>query len=95
MVITNGGPSYKEELDAILASDLPEMEKLAAAFDGLTGFIVEHTEHEIELAKALGDRQAMIKQQIKMETVKHDRGIFQSCYHGVTGRKAWDEPDKR
>ena len=68
-ITENGGLSYKEELDTILDSDLPEMDKLAAAFGGLTGFVVEVAEKEIELAKAMGDRQETIKQQIKMETM--------------------------
>jgi hypothetical protein len=95
MELTDGGLIYKEELDAILTSDLPEMAKLAAAFEGLTGFIIQCTDREIELARALGDREETIKQQIKRDTLRHARGIFQACYRGVTGRKAWDEPDAR
>lgn len=95
MELTDNGLIYQGELDAIFASDLPEMAKLAAAFEGLTGFVIQCTDREIELAKALGDREETIKQQIKRDTLKHARGIFQTCYRGVTGRKAWDEPDTR
>ena len=95
MTSVNNGASYAKELEAILASDLPEMERLAAAYGGLTGFIIEIAEGEIELARALGDREGMVKQQVKMETLKVARDIFQRCYRGVTGRKAWDEQTKR
>jgi hypothetical protein len=95
MKFVNSGASYAEEMEAILASDLPEMEKLAAAYGGLTGFIIEIAEGEIELARALDDREGMVKQQVKMETLKFARDIFQQCYRGVTGKKAWDEQTKR
>ena len=94
-VTEDGGLSYKEELDAIIGADLPEMDKLAAAFGGLTSFVVEVTEKEIELARALGDRQEVIKQQIKMETIKSARYMFRTIFWQVTGRWAWDEPIKR
>ena len=91
----NGGLSYKEELDAILNSDLPDTEKLAAAFGGLTHFTVEVAQKEIELSEAMDDRQEMIKQQIKMETIKWVREMFQTIFWQVTGKRAWDEPVKR
>ena len=94
-ITENGGLSYKEELDTILDSDLPEMDKLAAAFGGLTGFVVEVAEKEIELAKAMGDRQETIKQQIKMETMKSAREMFRTVFWQVTGKWVWDEPVKR
>ena len=94
-ITKDGGLSYQEELEAILGADLSEMEKLAAAFGGLTGFVVEVAENEIELAKALGDQQALIKQQIKIETMKSARDMFRMVFWRVTGRWAWDEPIKR
>jgi RNase P/RNase MRP subunit p29 len=87
--------SCKPEMDAILASSLPDMAKMARAFEGLTGFIIKDTGQQIELAQAMGNRQEVVKQQIKMETLKHARTLFQTCYLGVTGKAAWDEPAKR
>ena len=57
--------------------------------------ILEFASKEIELAKAMQDRESMIKHQIKMETLKTAREIFGRGYHIATGRKAWDEQDKR
>ena len=76
-------------------SDQPEVDKLKAFFDGITLQIVEYAGKEIELAKAMQDRQAVIKQQIKMETIKTAREIFGRGYQIATGRKAWDEQDER
>ena len=72
-------------------SDLSEAEKVAAAFDHTTKSIVEHAQYQIDLARAEHDQETIIKQQVKMETIKHARAIFQSCFQLVLGRKAWDE----
>jgi len=92
-------PSDKERSESdfptlmkeIKHSNLSEAEKVAAAFDHTTQSIIEHAQYEIELARAKHDQEAVIKQQVKMETMKHARGIFQNCFQLVLGRKAWDE----
>lgn len=50
---------------------------------------------EIELAKAMQDRESLVKQQIKMETIRTAREIFAQGYQIATGTKAWDEQDER
>ena len=78
-------------MQKIKGSEAPDVEKLAWAFDHITGSIVEHAGHEIEVARALHDKEATVKHQIKMETIKTARSIFQDCYRLVLGRRAWDE----
>ena len=46
--------------------------------------IVADAEREVELLRAMGDREALVKEQIKLSTVRHLRGIFEQCYHGAT-----------
>lgn len=89
MTVQNMGCS--QEVERILKSDLPDLEKLAQAFDCITGFIVAHAEGEIELARALQDREQQIKTQIKMETMKHARSIFSHVYLRIARRRPWDE----
>lgn len=79
-------------IEAILAADLPDATKLARAFEVITRVVLTHTEREIELARAMGDTQELIKQQIKRETMKAARGILQGCHTRVTGKRGWDEP---
>jgi hypothetical protein len=79
------------KLNAIIATDLPDNEKLAQAFGWITSSNIEHAMREIELARAVGDQEAVVKMQVKMETMKHDRGIFEECYWRVTGRRPWNE----
>jgi hypothetical protein len=77
----------------IKASDLPEVEKVAQAFRWLTSRYMEHSQQEIELLRAMSDRESLVKEQIKLGVMKHTRGIFHDCYKFMIGRRAWDERD--
>jgi hypothetical protein len=79
------------EVERILASDLPDLEKLAQAFGCITGFVVGHAQAEIDLARALEDREQVRKIQIKRDSLAHARSIFETCYLRVTGRRPWSE----
>jgi hypothetical protein len=79
----------------IQRSDAPEIDKLTAFFGRITTQIVDYGEKEIEAARALHDRETLVKVQIKMETMKTARAIFNRGYQVATGRMAWDEQDKR
>ena len=80
-----------KEVERILAADLPDLEKITQAFECITGFVVGHAQAEIELARALQDREEVLKTQIKRETMTHARSIFEHCYRRVTGRRPWHE----
>jgi len=75
----------------IFETDLSEAEKIARSFDHVTSFYIQHSEQEIELLRALGDKDQLIKEQIKMETMKHVRSIFNDCFRRSTGKKAWND----
>ena len=79
------------EVERILASELPDLERVAQAFDCITGFVAGHARAEIELARALQDSEQLLKTQIKKETMVHARSIFETCYRRVTGRRPWRE----
>ena len=79
------------EVERILASDLPDLDKLTQAFDCITAFVVGHAQAEIELARALQDHEELLKTQIKKETMAYARSIFEHCYRHVTGRRLWHE----
>ncbi|MBN1428291.1 MAG: hypothetical protein JXB07_07895 [Anaerolineae bacterium] len=83
--------SETNKLNEIIESDLPNIKKLAQAFGWVTSRNIEHAEHEIELARAIGDQEAVLRGQIKMKTMKYDRSLFEDCYQRVTRRRAWDE----
>ncbi len=75
----------------ILESDLPEIDKVAQAFGFITGQILDHGQKDMELFKAMGDQESLIKEQIKLETIRFARGAFNQAFTRVTGRDAWDE----
>jgi hypothetical protein len=83
--------TYVKMIDQLKTSDLPEVEKVTRAFEWVTGRIIEHTHHEIELAKAIQDQESLVKHYIKLETIKHARSILQQCHQVTLGRRAWDE----
>jgi hypothetical protein len=80
-----------EKLDKIARSDRPDVVKLALSFDEIVGRILANSERDIEIWRALHDQEAVIKEQIKTETLKHARTILQECYQRVTGRRDWNE----
>ena len=86
---------YSDWVREIRHSDQPEVDKLKAVFGRATAQIVEFAEKEIELARAMQDDETLVKVQIKMETIKTARSIFDSGYLAATGKRAWDEPDER
>ena len=60
-----------DEVDRIINSDVADLDKVMRAFDVITGSVIEAAEQEVELSRALGDPESLVKEQIKMETVKH------------------------
>jgi len=79
------------EFEAIIASDLPEAEKLARAYQLIIEQHMEHTRREIELFKAMGDKEALVKEQIKLGVMEYTLGVLTHCYWRVTGRKVTDD----
>ena len=80
-----------EELREIVKLELPDVDKLTQAFLFITGRYIDHAEAQIELASAMKDQEALVKERIKLGVMKHARSIFQDCHRSVTGRTAWDE----
>ena len=83
----NFNKKSREEMERILTSDLPEMEKFIQAYDWNTRRIIELAQYEIDLAKAMQDHETAVKHQVKMETLKLARDIFQNCYLQVSGKR--------
>jgi hypothetical protein len=79
------------EIDEILTTDLPDIQKLAKIFQWITNYYIQNSAQEIELLKALGDQEALVREQIKQSVFRHTQSIFQQSHLLVTKRKAWDE----
>jgi hypothetical protein len=83
--------SWPQLFDQLMEADLAEIDRLKEAFWWTTNQFIERAQQEIELARAMKDREALVKEQIKLGVMKHAQGIFQNCYLQVTERRVWDE----
>ena len=88
---TNESRGYQDRMDAILGSALPDIEKLKEGFGLVTGQIIAHAQREVDLARAMHDRESRVKTQVKMSTMETAREVFDTWYTRITGRRAWDE----
>lgn len=86
---------FSDWIREIQRSDQPEVDKLRDFFERVTAQIVAYGNEEIELAMAMQDREALVKQQIKVATIKTARAIFARGYQIATGRRAWHEQNER
>ncbi len=91
MTGTNESCGFRDRMDEIVGSELPDIDKLRLGFGLVTSAIIDHGEKEIELAEAMHDRDERIKLQIKLSTIKAAREVFDTWYTRITGRRAWDE----
>jgi hypothetical protein len=82
---------FAEVVHEIKTSDLSDAEKLAQVFGYSTSRIIEHGEHQVELARAMKDTQVLVKEQIKVSVMEHARSVFNDCYKMLFGKDAWDE----
>jgi hypothetical protein len=79
------------EFEEILKSDLTDVEKLAQAYVFILRQQQTFAQNEIELQSAIGDKQALLKEQIKKGVLKYSGEIFAFCYYRVTGKKLQDD----
>ena len=70
-------------IEDILVSDLTQVDKLRAAFSRITDQMVEHSIRDIEIKRALGDQEAVIREQIKMESLKYAQNLLAECYQVI------------
>ncbi len=81
----------QKEYEEIFDSDLSEADKIAKAFHFVINTIETHSNNEIELLKAMNDRETLVKEQIKLSSIQHAKGIFNMVYQRATGKRSWDE----
>lgn len=81
-----------KSLDAIFAKQgQSDLEKITEAFDYVTRTIIEQSDKDIELNRALGDSDAVIREQIKKSTLIHARSVLNLCHQRVTGKEIYND----
>ena len=84
------------EINRISADEsISEPERLAAAFGYATESFILHSGRELELARAMGDEEMAVKEQIKSNVMQLAREMFEFCYLNVTGSRKgiWHEQE--
>ena len=76
---------FHNKINSIFTSPIPELDKLAEGFHLITQDQIALSLREQELLQALGDKQGLVKEQIKMSTIEYVVGIFTECYQRATG----------
>ena len=61
-------------------SEFSDAARVAAQFDKLTRHVAKSFKRQLELARAAQDKDAIIKEQIKLEVLKAARMMFSGSY---------------
>jgi len=85
------GADWITVMKKLKSSEDKDVDKIARAFGWVTNTIIEQAHKDIEISRALKDRESIIKHQIKREVMKSAREIFNDCYRQLLGRQAWHE----
>lgn len=85
---------YLDLVETLKGSDLPDLDRVARLFDFVTNQHVEQSQRDIELARALRDPEKVIREQIKQETLKFSRRVFNDSCMVIMGRRVFDERER-
>jgi len=78
-------------VESLKKSDLGELDQVAIAYKWILDKHIEQGKNQIELARAMKDQETVIREQIKMETIKYTVKSFDDCVVMLLGRKVGDE----
>lgn len=78
---------FQLKIQEIFSSPQSELDRLAAGFHLILNRVLDDSKREMELHRALGDRQALVKEQVKHNTIQHAVKIFDDCYFRSTGEQ--------
>jgi len=85
------GIDLSPQIEEIMAVELSDIEKLSQAYVLIISQHIEICKREIEVCKALGNQEGMIKEQIKANTMEYTLDMFRQLHLRVTGRKVSNE----
>ena len=81
------GIDLTPQIEAIMTADNPDIDKLSKAYVFIISEHIEIAKRELEVFKVLGDQDAIIKEQIKANTMAYTLDMFRQLYLRTTGRK--------
>jgi hypothetical protein len=77
-------------VDSLKESHRSDVDKVVIAFRHVTDEHIKHSKLDLELARALKDGEAVIREQIKQETIKYTQKVLEDCYRIFVGRSFQD-----
>ena len=86
------GIDLSPQIEAIMGAEIPEIDRLSRAYVLIISEHIEICRREIEVCKALGDRERLVKEQIKANTMAYTLEMFSDLHLRATGKKIIDEP---
>ena len=72
-------------LSDLFHSNKSDIEKLSSVFFLITGFQIDHSKNDCEIYRATGDKESLVKEQIKHSTMTHMLNLYAECYLQATG----------
>jgi hypothetical protein len=77
----------------ITDTTLTDLEKLVHTFELVTREFITHSQHEVEVAQAMGDKETAVREQIKSGVMHTSRQMFSYCFIRITGKrsKVWGD----
>ncbi len=78
-----------DDFNRIIDSDLPDLEKLVRVYRLATSDFIEASRRQTELLQVMGDKEQIIKEQIKLGVMESAWEMFENCFLKVTGKKMY------
>lgn len=75
-----------EPYHAIFKEEIPVEEKIVKAYHFILDFYLEDGKKEIDLARAMGDLDRVVKTQIKLDTMRHASTWLADAVYHATGK---------
>ena len=79
---------FHQKFNQIFEGEAAALEKVAAGFHFIINRHLVESTREMEVLRALGDKDGLIKEQIKHSTLQHALSSFDECYFRAVG-ESW------
>jgi hypothetical protein len=76
----------QRELEEIFNAKHPLIDQLANAFHAVIQWHLEEDQNEIELLRAMADKEGLVRAQIKHSTLQYAVSVLDDCYYRAVGQ---------
>ena len=83
---------FHRKFNQIFEGEGNALDKVSAAFHFVLDRQMIESAREMEVLRAIGNQEGLIKEQIKHSTIQHVRDSFNECYFRAVG-KSWTQQE--